>query len=302
MHQIIVMVGLPGSGKTWRAHDLAAQKGFQIISSDEIRAEIGGVYNPNWNEKVWEEVYHRVEWNLSIEKSVIIDATNLTRKGRRRVFDIVKKYPGEVQAYVMSTSIEESIRRDSERVCPVGHSVIEGYAKIFEFPQKFEGFQKITIDGYEDVPQYSPEDALLLWKSIKGYQQNNHWHTLTLDDHCLKVANQYSIGSLSWQAGLWHDIGKPECQQIKEGSSEWCFYGHANYGVMKLLPQLQVLNVHSWDALFDILFLIGDHMKPFEDASEKTINKYRALVGDSHFNDIMNFHKADRIATGVINE
>lgn len=80
---LIMMMGLPGSGKTTKAHGLSRICVCPIISSDEIRKEItGSEDNQECNEEVFKVLHQRVKDELLYNKSqaVIYDACNISYK------------------------------------------------------------------------------------------------------------------------------------------------------------------------------------------------------------------------------
>jgi len=86
----MLLVGIPGSGKsTWAQQFLAGHPHYQVVSTDQIRAELYGdaAIQGDWR-RVWQQVRHR--WQQGVEQitrghleGVIYDATN-TRRGHRR--------------------------------------------------------------------------------------------------------------------------------------------------------------------------------------------------------------------------
>ena len=88
---LIMMVGLPGSGKTTFAKSIPKhfcnsygikESEFVILSSDDIRDEMFGCYRKEDNAKVFDELNKRTIKYLLEKKHVIYDATNLSRKKR----------------------------------------------------------------------------------------------------------------------------------------------------------------------------------------------------------------------------
>jgi predicted kinase len=88
---LILLVGIPGSGKsTWARQYLQEHHDYQLVSTDQIRAELYG------NEAVqgdWQQVWQRVVmlWQQGIEQirqgqsaGVVYDATNARRRNRRQ--------------------------------------------------------------------------------------------------------------------------------------------------------------------------------------------------------------------------
>lgn len=86
---LVLIGGLPGTGKSALAGALAGQLGFTVLSSDRIRKELAGVspgdqsaagygagiYAPGWTERTYEELLSRAARLLGLGESVIIDAS-----------------------------------------------------------------------------------------------------------------------------------------------------------------------------------------------------------------------------------
>lgn len=86
---LVLVGGLPGTGKTALAGTLAAQLGCTVLSSDRIRKELAGVpaeqpcpapwqagiYTPAWTARTYEELIRRAGRLLARGESVIADAT-----------------------------------------------------------------------------------------------------------------------------------------------------------------------------------------------------------------------------------
>lgn len=82
----VMMVGLPASGKSTYAKELAEEMKAVICSSDAIRKELYDDENSqNNNEEVFKLLHSRIKECLREGKNVIYDATNINSK-RRRAF------------------------------------------------------------------------------------------------------------------------------------------------------------------------------------------------------------------------
>jgi aminoglycoside phosphotransferase family enzyme/predicted kinase len=96
---LVLVGGLPGTGKTTLAHDLAERAGFTVIRSDVVRKELAGlsaagaarfsheegIYTPRWTERTYAECLARAEALLFEGKRVIVDAS-FGRESSRRAF------------------------------------------------------------------------------------------------------------------------------------------------------------------------------------------------------------------------
>lgn len=148
MATLHLFVGIPGSGKTTYAKKLATEKGYIVISSDVIRD-----LHPDWEEeKIFPEVYRLCAEYLENEKDVILDATNITPKVRKRAIDAIKgylpffKYDAyffPIDAKVCFERIVERNKIDGERFLPP--EVSFSYGEKIIPPEIEEGFEKVVI-------------------------------------------------------------------------------------------------------------------------------------------------------------
>ena len=101
---MIILVGIPGSGKSRYAKLLSESDGLPIVSSDEIRKELFGDINAVSHEqskKAFEEVYRRID---AYKGNCIFDATNTTFDRLERFFN-TDKY-GEVEIHFLMDSFD----------------------------------------------------------------------------------------------------------------------------------------------------------------------------------------------------
>ena len=142
MAKVYVMCGLPGSGKTTIARQIAADLNAVVISSDSIREELYGDESVQGNPSVvFDTLYSRAHAAIVDNLSVILDATNVKKRDRARVF---KEFPdNEIAAFVINTPVEVCKQRNGERERVVPEYVIDRMAKSFEPPTREEGFVKI---------------------------------------------------------------------------------------------------------------------------------------------------------------
>jgi predicted kinase len=86
---LVLVGGLPGTGKTTLAGALAGRLGFTVLSSDRIRKELAGIpaerhctapwqagiYAPGWTQRTYQELLRRAGLLLARGESVIVDAS-----------------------------------------------------------------------------------------------------------------------------------------------------------------------------------------------------------------------------------
>jgi predicted kinase len=123
---IIVLKGLPGSGKSTWARDLIAREPerYKRINKDDLRAMLDG---GRWSETSEKFIVRArdvlLDAALSAGRSVIIDDTNLEPAHEARIRHIAAGR-AQVEVRFFDVPLEECIRRDSLRPQPVGESVI----------------------------------------------------------------------------------------------------------------------------------------------------------------------------------
>lgn len=306
MPNLIIMVGLPGSGKSWHANELVRRgEADGVISSDKIREELLGDENDqSANDKVFKIFYERANKLLSEGKNVVLDATNVTLKSRRRIFAEIK-VPCTKICYIIATPIQECIKQDSERERSVGEEAIRKFERSFQCPQYFEGFDKIY--GVETYGVHLMSSIGWIQK-MKGFDQKNPHHRYDLLEHSKILANEIKkkTGSdLLWNAGIFHDIGKLYTQTFDDNGIAH-YYNHAEVGTYFLLTHSNGVKGSiaqdcgfNFDILLELLFYVNYHMLAHNIKTEKAEKKYKKLFGEDLYNKLMLFAKCDNIATGV---
>jgi predicted kinase len=86
---IVIVFGLPGSGKSYFAYRLAARLGMGYISSDRLRKRIRG--NPGYSEnekmQVYVEMLARMKTAIKFKRDLVLDATFYKEELRRKFRD-----------------------------------------------------------------------------------------------------------------------------------------------------------------------------------------------------------------------
>ena len=96
---VVLIGGLPGTGKTTLAEDLANEAGFRLVSSDRVRKELAGIdpeapaaaaygqgiYTDEWNDRTYAACMEAAEALVFEGERVIVDAS-FREASRRRAF------------------------------------------------------------------------------------------------------------------------------------------------------------------------------------------------------------------------
>lgn len=189
----IMMIGLPGSGKSTIAKEIANEIGASIFSSDDYRLKLLGDVNDQSNNSL---VFDTLQKDLIIAiqegKNVIFDATNVTLKSRLRVLQLLSKYDVMKVAYHMNTSYEQCIINDKKRERSVGDAVIKKFLERYQCPQYFEGFDEIVLHSqfFNKHNEYIEDDATSILLEMFNFDQKNPHHVHTVGRHCRLLAEQ----------------------------------------------------------------------------------------------------------------
>lgn len=141
--RLIVLVGLPGSGKSTWVRD----QGPTVLSSDEIRRLLSDdPNNQSINGAVFATLRYLLRRRLELRAPVTyIDATNLTPKERRPYIVTAQMYGCTAEAVYFDTPPEECKRRNHGRDRVVPDEVIDSMAARLRVPTEDEGFTHVTV-------------------------------------------------------------------------------------------------------------------------------------------------------------
>ncbi len=155
MKKVIILRGLPGSGKSTYAKQLLEENpnAYKRINRDDLRMMFDNGHTSTGNEKFIKKVRDLLIIKALEEgKHVIVDDTNLSEKNKTRIQQLIDQFNKEhndsvqIEIIEMKTPLDECIERDAQRKKPVGNKVIKAMHRQF--------YQKRDI-------LYTPQNQLL---------------------------------------------------------------------------------------------------------------------------------------------
>lgn len=301
--KFIMLVGVPGSGKSTHAKNNYNNNNFTIVSSDAIRKELFGDENcQNKPELVFHTMKQRALENLNNGKSVVYDATNIKRKDRLSVLDKIPNFVYK-RADIIWSPYEVCIARNEARERTVPYEVIDKMLKNFQMPYWDEGFDEINIvntyKGLNWVKDFSD-----LVEKLKTPHDNPH-HAYNILQHIEMSAkhirdnygyfddghqyfNNNTIEDIYHAAGL-HDIGKYPTKSFINSKGEKTetahYYGHQGYSTWMACEYIESM-IHP----IETLWLINNHMEPFFES------KYYKNLPKHLKDSLAILHEADLVA------
>lgn len=118
MNRLVIMVGLPGSGKsTYAKMLLKLNEDWKYVSRDEVRYEYVTDQEHYFDHEfeVYKEFCNRIDKYLLDEKTVIADATHLTVGSRQKLLKHLTVIPDEVYVVIMTTPFDTCFERNAAR-------------------------------------------------------------------------------------------------------------------------------------------------------------------------------------------
>jgi predicted kinase len=138
--EVIVMCGLPGSGKdTWINDNL---HGMEVVSLDDIR-EVMGVEHGDRSGRgvVIQAAKEKAKTYLRAKQPFVWNATNLGWDTRRKVLDLLADYNARIKICYVEVPYARVFTQNRNRKNSIPESALRGMMKKWQVPDSFEAHE-----------------------------------------------------------------------------------------------------------------------------------------------------------------
>ena len=139
VNKFYVLCGLPASGKTTFSKELAKTTNSKLHCFDDIPES----RNPKKNKEIKRQMYRDIYEDLAQGFDVVLDDLHTQKEWRDNLLSIIKDIPCKKTLIVMTTPLEECLRRNKHRANSLPDFVIQILNQRYELPTLDEGWDEI---------------------------------------------------------------------------------------------------------------------------------------------------------------
>lgn len=182
MTNLILLIGLPGSGKSSLAQQLLVEDlRRQLISSDAIRRQIFGdeAIQGAWL-LIWREVERQLQQAViqiarGVASAAIYDATNAQRRHRREVITLARATGfTKITGLWLDTPVWLCLARNKKRTRSVPDDV------IFRMHRQLRDAPPSLLEGLDCLIHYLPAKVSTYGDCDHAVSKNRTWLNMTL--------------------------------------------------------------------------------------------------------------------------
>jgi hypothetical protein len=179
---LLLVMGLPGTGKSRLARGLAESAGFALVRSDVVRKQLAGLpghgqtplqlreslYTPAWNERTYAECLNRAGRLLFEGRRVLVDATFREEQKRQRFLKAALQW-GVPAGILLCQAEPETVRKRLEG--REGDASDADWSVYLQLAASWEEMGTLARQALHPIAtEGSPEEAL--WRALEALRQS----------------------------------------------------------------------------------------------------------------------------------
>ena len=207
----------------------------------------------------------------------------------------------------MATPYTQCVKNSRNREVVISEKAIKRTYMNFTIPQLSEGFDEINFVWNYNINDFKIDEALV---DMKDISHGCPHHTNSIGVHmfnCGKELKKLVNDDISYRnlyiASQIHDIGKPFTKEYNPKKGHFTYYQHQFVGAYDSLFYLKSLNYEADNKLkftdediLEIANIVQWHMQPYFINTDKAKEKFKNLVGEKTYKNIMLLNDADILA------
>ena len=153
---VVVICGLPGSGKSHFAHRFFKDKDRKRVNRKEIRRFLFEMtsFGDKWQEDFFDDLDEHlvkhverriIEHLLGNDQKVLIDNTSVSRSSRSQYLKTVLSAKKSIGVIYINNPLPKCLERNRDSANPIPERVISNLSAAVDLPDKTEGFHEAVI-------------------------------------------------------------------------------------------------------------------------------------------------------------
>lgn len=155
---IIIVFGLPGSGKSFFASKLAGKLKIKYVNSDVIRKELFAIrlYSPEEKMQVYNEMIREMKTAVQSQQSVILDATFYKKSIRQKMIESALDLDEKI-IFIEVTAEEKIAKERLAKERPYSEADYSVYLKLKKEFEPLENDHLVLESGRDNIEEMLSE-------------------------------------------------------------------------------------------------------------------------------------------------
>jgi predicted kinase len=152
---LVVLVGLPGTGKSRFAEAVRERTGAVVLESDDLRKRLVGqpTYSAEESRRLFEAIHGAIDRLLDTGAAVVLDATNLAEREREPLYSIAERRGARLvlaRLVAPGSVVRERLARRGEEADAHSDADMEVYRRM-RFREQEIGRPHYVVDTSRDI-------------------------------------------------------------------------------------------------------------------------------------------------------